>query len=108
MSNLQLAVIRSEVHPDLEIKVHIIENGRLAYDEGHSVFDDGHLPQPDHGKSLRWIHVPTNNMAHVAVRILLLLRLLADEPFVLIPFVPTCSHVSPSVTPTLSSPQAFH
>jgi hypothetical protein len=69
---LELAVIRSDVHPDLKIKVHIIENGTFTYDEAHSVHDDGHFPDTDFG--LRWIHVTTNNMAHVAVCALPLLH----------------------------------
>jgi hypothetical protein len=74
MSNLQLAVIRPEVHPDLEVRVHVIKAGRFTYDERHFVHEDHHFPQPNRGEGLRWIHVPTNNMAHVAVRIRFLLR----------------------------------
>jgi hypothetical protein len=66
MSELELAVIRRQVHPDLTIRVHLFKDGNFTYDEGHPIHDEGHFPQPSNGEG-RWIHVPTNNMAHVAV-----------------------------------------
>jgi hypothetical protein len=100
-SGLELAVIRRDVPPDLKIMVHIIKEGSFTYDEGHFVDDEGHFPHPGDRGGLRWIHVPTNNMAHVAVSQSFCCVDSVEDLWYQFLFDPR--HVSPSVTASSSS-----
>lgn len=67
MSGQELAIVKPIVRPDIAIKVLVIEQGRITYDEVHSLDKLGRFPHPDRGEGLLWIHVPTNDMSHVEV-----------------------------------------
>jgi hypothetical protein len=65
MARLKPADIPLKTALRVEIKVHIIEGGRVTYDRRHSVRDDDAFPNTTNG--LRWIHIPSNDMDLVEV-----------------------------------------